>query len=252
MAQEKNRHIHSLSRLTLSGLAVSLASVAVAIMSGVGSRWGLWHFSTGFKILGGAALGGGLAALISLISLVCGLRKGLWRSVMLSFIGLALGLNAFGIPYCWYHAAKQLPKIHDITTDTKNPPQFVAILPLRKKAPNPPDYGGPEIAQRQQEAYPDIKPLILDAPVDKAFDRALAAARKMSWKIVDADVKQRRIEATDTTLWFGFKDDIVISITALDHQSRIDVRSESRVGLSDVGANATRIREYLKRLSHPS
>lgn len=248
MDQEKDKPAHSLSRLAFPGLALSLVSVAVAMISGLGSRWGLWHFSTGFKILGGAALGGGIASLISLISLVSGLRKALWRNFILSCIGLALGLNVFGVPYSWYHAAKQLPRIHDITTDTENPPRFVAILPLRKSAPNPLDYGGPEVAVKQREAYPDIKSLILDIPVDNAFDKALAAAQKMSWQIVDVDVKQLRIEATDTTVWFGFKDDIVIRITALDDKSLIDVRSVSRVGLSDVGTNAGRIRKYLRRL----
>ena len=242
MDQEKNKPGHSLSGLAFLGLALSLAAVAVAMISGFGSRWGLWHFSTGFKILGGAALGGGIASLICLISLVSGLRKGLWRNFILSCIGFALGLIVFGIPYSWYHAAKQLPRIHDIATDTENPPRFVAIIPLRESAPTPPDYGGPEIAVKQREAYPDIKPLILDIPVDKVFDRALAAAQKMSWKIADVDVKQLRIEATDTTVWFGFKNDIVIRITALDNKSRIDVRSVSRVGLSDVGTNAVRIR----------
>jgi uncharacterized protein (DUF1499 family) len=249
MDEEENKPVHLLSRLTFLGLVLSLASVAAAVISGLGSRWGLWHFGTGFKILGGAALGAGIASLISLISLVSGLRKGLWRNFMLSCIGFALGLSVFGIPYSWYHAAKHLPKIHDISTDTENPPRFVAVLPLRKSAPNPADYGGPGTAVKQREAYPDIQPLELDIPPDKAFDKALSVAQKMSWHIVDADKEERRIEATDTTAWFGFKDDIVIRITPLDNKSRIDVRSVSRVGLSDVGTNAARIRKYFRELA---
>ena len=152
-------------------------------------------------------------------------------------------------PYSWYLAAKHLPRIHDISTETEDPPQFVAILPLRKDAPNPSVYGGPEIASKQREAYPDIKPLVLNVPLGEAFDRALAAARGMSWKIVNADREELRIEATDTTFWFGFRDDIVIRISPPDGKARIDVRSVSRVGLSDVGTNAARIRRYLTGLS---
>jgi uncharacterized protein (DUF1499 family) len=71
----------------------------------------------------------------------------------------------------------------------------------------------------------------------------------MGWQIVDANASEGRIEATDTTFWFGFKDDIVIRVAATSGGSRIDVRSVSRVGRSDVGTNAKRIRCYLKRLT---
>jgi uncharacterized protein (DUF1499 family) len=249
MDEEKNRPVHLLSRLTFLGLVLSLASVVAAMISGLGSRWGLWHFGIGFKILGGAAIAGGIASLFSLIALVAGLRKSVWKYFILSCIGFALGINVFGIPYSWYRAAKQLPRIHDISTDTENPPRFIAILPLRENASNPPDYGGTEIAVKQHEAYPDIQPLMLDIPADKVFDKALLVAQKMSWRIVNVDKEEMRIEATDTTAWFGFKDDIVIRITPLANTSRIDVRSVSRVGLSDVGTNAARIRKYFRELA---
>jgi hypothetical protein len=138
--------------------------------------------------------------------------------------------------------------IHDITTDTANPPQFAAILPLRKDAPNPADYGGPAVAELQKKGYPDLRTEILNLPTNAAFERALATARALGWRIVAAIPEQGRIEATDTTFWFGFTDDIVIRITAAGERSLVDVRSVSRVGKSDVGTNAKRIREYLKRL----
>lgn len=237
------------SAITVLGLFLPLASVIAAMMSGLGSRLGLWHLRTGFKILGGAAVAGGISFLIALISLILALRRNHWKSLVLSCVGLALAITAFGVPYSWYRASKQLPKIHDITTDTENPPKFVSIIPLRKDAPNPWEYGGPEVAEKQKWAYPDIQPLILDMPADKAFDKALTTAQRMRWKIVDVDKQEWRIEATDTTAWFGFKDDMVIRVTALDGKSRVDVRSVSRVGLSDVGTNAARIRKYFKRLS---
>lgn len=144
--------------------------------------------------------------------------------------------------------AQRVPPIHDITTDTDDPPRFVDILSLRKYAPNSVDYGGPDIAAQQHAAYPDIQPITLRLPSHQAFTQALTAADAMEWDIVRVNSAEGRIEATDTTRWVGFKDDIVIRIQARGDESRIDVRSVPRVGKSDVGTNATRIRAYARRL----
>ena len=102
------------------------------------------------------------------------------------------------------------------------------------------------MAAAQRRAYPDVQPLELAAPPAAVYDRALAAARDMGWELVKADPAAGRIEATATTVWFGFKDDVVVRVRASDAGSRLDVRSKSRVGLSDVGANARRVRAFLK------
>ena len=138
--------------------------------------------------------------------------------------------------------------IHDVSTDRDNPPQFVAVLPLRAaaKAANSTDYDA-KTAELQKETYPDIGPLHLDVPPAQAFDRAAAAAREMKWDIVATDPAQGRIEATATTFWFGFKDDVVVRIAADGSGSRVDVRSLSRIGKSDVGANAKRVRDIWLR-----
>jgi uncharacterized protein (DUF1499 family) len=140
--------------------------------------------------------------------------------------------------------------IHDITTDTENPPVFVSILALRKDAPNSAIYGGPEVATRQHVAYPDIRPLVSDLPPARAFERSRSVAQQMGWNIVDEDPAEGRIEAIATTRWFGFKDDIVLRIApAAGTGSRIDIRSVSRVGKSDVGTNARRIRAFLRKFA---
>jgi len=111
-------------------------------------------------------------------------------------------------------------------------------------------YGGPEVAIKQRSAYPDIQTLLLNMSAPQAFEQALSAARAMGWQIVAAVPQEGRIEATDTTFWFGFKDDIVVRVTAVDERrSLVDVRSVSRVGRSDVGKNAARIRAYLRRIT---
>jgi uncharacterized protein (DUF1499 family) len=171
---------------------------------------------------------------------------------MLAVAGLLVGLTVVGIPWQMKRTAQRVPAIHDISTDTDDPPRFDAVLPLRKEEPNAADYGGPEIARQQHAAYPDVRPLLLRIPSHQAFTQALHAAEAMGWEIVAADPVEGRLEATDTTFWFGFKDDIVVRVQAQPDGSRVDVRSVSRVGKSDVGTNARRIREYLRRLGGPT
>jgi uncharacterized protein (DUF1499 family) len=141
--------------------------------------------------------------------------------------------------------APPAPPIHDITTDTAEPPEYVAVLPLRAAAPNTTVYGGEKIAAQQRAGYPDLQPLILSVPPPQAFERALAAVGEMGWDLVAAEAAAGRIEATDTTFWYGFKDDVVIRVRPAEGGSRVDVRSLSRVGGGDAGTNAKRIRGYL-------
>ena len=232
----------------LVGFLLAVLAGLALMLAGFGTRWELWHFRTGFRILAWAVYAGIAAALVSLGSAIFTWPTTLRRGFLISILGLVIGVLVLGIPWSYWHTARHVPTIHDITTDTENPPRFVSILPLRKNAPNSPEYGGPEIAAKRRAAYPDLAPAMLSVRLEKAFERALTAARKMGWVIVDANAAEGRIEATDTTFWFGFKDDIVIRITLADHQSRVDTRSVSRVGKSDLGKNAKRIRNYLKEL----
>ena len=140
------------------------------------------------------------------------------------------------------------PPIHDITTDTSDPPLFVDVLPLRASARNSADYGGSRVALLQRAAYPDIVPIDLALAPAAAFAKARAAANAMGWAIVAADSSAGRIEATATTRVFRFRDDVVIRIRPRDGGSRLDIRSVSRIGGSDLGKNASRIREFIVRL----
>jgi uncharacterized protein (DUF1499 family) len=231
------------ARFTL--LAAAVAALLL-LGAGPGVRLGAWEFRTGFSLLRSGAYLGLAAAIAALVQLaVPKLRPGRSGPLLLA---LGLGTLAAGVPWYWRNRARSVPPIHDITTDTADPPAFVAVLPLRAGAPNPAEYGGEEIAAAQQQAYPDVRPLILPLAPGTAFTQALAAARSAGWEIVAADSAAGRIEATATTGWFGFKDDVVVRIQPADGGSRIDVRSVSRVGKSDVGANAERIRSYLRSL----
>ena len=162
---------------------------------------------------------------------------------------LAVGCAVAYFPWQWMQSARTVPAINDITTDTDDPPALIAVVPLRAGAPVPSAYPGAEVAAAQRRAYPDIRPLELAVPPATAFARALDVARESGWEIVAADAGSGRIEATATTRWFGFRDDVAIRVAPTAVGSRIDVRSVSRVGKSDLGTNARRIRAYLARLA---
>jgi uncharacterized protein (DUF1499 family) len=192
------------------------------------------------------ALAAVVAAVVSLAGVIVTLRrpKGARRGLAMAVVSFLLGAALIAVP-ARFRMGGPKPLIHDISTDTQDPPQFVAVLPLRANEPNTAVYGGEAIASQQRAAYPDLQPYQMNVPPAQAFERALAAVHTMGWSLVAAEASDGRIEATDTTFWFRFKDDVIVRIRPSGTGSRVDVRSLSRIGLGDVGTNAARIRAFL-------
>lgn len=234
-------------RLPAVALAVSVAAVALLAAAGPLSRAGVWQFGTGFGAMRWAVYVGGLGIVLALAAFVA--TRPPRRALPAAGLALVLGAVAVLVPTRQLRTAMGLPPIHDITTDTQDPPAFVAVLPLRAGAPNAAAYEGDSVAAQQRRAYPDIRPLHVAAPPAVAFRRAADAARAMGWTLVAADSAAGRVEATATTRWFGFKDDVVVRVRPDGDGSRVDVRSVSRVGRGDVGTNAKRVRAYLARVA---
>jgi len=140
------------------------------------------------------------------------------------------------------------PRIHDITTDTVDPPQFVSLLSRRGSRASPSAYDGPEAASQQRRAYPDIQPLVLSVPVAQAFKAVVETAGRMGWEVVGSDREAGRVEAIATTFLLRFKDDVVVRVRDEAGGARVDVRSKSRVGIGDLGTNARRIQKFLSEL----
>ena len=243
-----------LRRNPMAGIALiaAIGAALMVLMAGPGTRMGLWHFRTGFSLMRWGAYLAIVAALLAIVALI--LVRGRRRGVLPSVLALGLALGTFYVPWSFLQKAKSLPPIHDITTDTGNPPPLVATLPLREQtgATNPPAYEGDTIARQQRNAYPDVQPVMLAMTPDSAYGEALRAAQAMGWEIVAAERGEGRIEATATTGWWGFRDDVVIRVKPASGIARVDVRSISRVGGSDVGANAARIRAFVSRLKGES
>lgn len=222
---------------------VALGAGLLLAATGPGYRIGLLPLPTAFGMMRWA-LYGGVAALV-----LAGVA--LWRARGRSAFGalaLVVSILVIGLPLRFQRLAASVPPIHDITTDTSNPPTFEAVLPLRTDARNSLEYSQ-DVARQQRDAYPDIKPLVLEVPAPQVFERAVRAARDAGWEIVNVSAETWRIEATDTTPFFGFKDDIVVRLTPIGSRTVVDVRSVSRIGRSDLGTNARRVREYLAALS---
>ncbi len=204
--------------------------------------------------LGEALISTVVALLASLITVIGGLimavvatRKGLTTNRNLVLAGVVIALVPIIIMGPVALSVRSVPPIHDITTDTENPPRFDHVVDLREGAPNSLDYEpGGEVAEQQLAAYPQIEPLMSSLAAMDALARAESVLAAQGLEVVNRDDNQRIVEAVATTKWFGFKDDVVVRVTPTDSGSQIDVRSVSRVGQSDLGANAARISAFLE------
>ena len=248
-----------LSRIALAAGIVGLLAMLAGLSAPLGIWLGLWEFDTGILILFNpnslnvTTLAPWVAIAVAIIGVATLLLGG--NRVMAGFalLGAAAAGLAYSIPES-YRPAPELPLIHDITTDMEDPPVFVDVLPLRADAANTAVYGGGEgqtpesLAAEQRRGYPDIESQRFDESPADVFERASAAARSLGWEIVAEVPSEGRIEATDTTFWFRFKDDIVVRIRPDGNGTILDARSVSRVGLSDTGTNAARLRRFFAEL----
>jgi uncharacterized protein (DUF1499 family) len=230
-------------------IAFGLAALGLVVLGAAGPIYRLGaSLATAYEIMRWAEYIGLAAALIAIGSAIYSYRGRAWTGTLVSVLALILALTAAAIPLAWQRRAQRLPSIHDITTDLDNPPAFQAIISKRANAPNTLDRS-PQLSLLQREGYPDLAPITLPTAPAATFDRALAVAQARGWEIVTADKSSGRIEATDTTRWFGFTDDVVVRLTPWGAGTRVDVRSIARTGAGDLGRNASRIRRFLDDLS---
>ena len=232
----------------MPALCVALVAGATLAVSGLGYRWGMWSVATAFTIFRAVVFVGGAATVVASAGLAVALVRRRWAIAAFAVAAILIGIVSMMVPIGFARRAAAVPPIHDITTDTRHPPPFVALRQARVAAPNGAEYGGPEVAAQQERAYPDLTALRFTAARQRVFAAALAVMRESGWTVAAAVADEGRLEATATTPWFGFKDDIVIRVTPAGGGSRVDVRSLSRVGGGDAGTNAQRIREYVEVL----
>lgn len=239
--------------LALAAVVLALGAVAGASLGLIAPIQGFTWFTYGVFVAAGALF-------VSLIALCIHAVK---KSASMRQIGFAWLLAAPLVGYAasFVSQAQKVPAIHDVTTDLANPPQFSAIKLRADLNQTVPDGGRAELkglspakrrARLHAEAYADLKPVSVDTNVPKTVERITAQARARGWDVVLVDPSRGQVEATETVSAFRFKDDIVFRVRAdpeNDSRSIVDVRSVSRVGISDVGVNARRIRLTLGELT---
>ena len=232
-------------------LVTSMVAVVLLFASPLGYKYGVAELMPSFASL---LLALTLAVIVfvgGLIMTVVANSKGLIRDRQFLLVAVAISLIpmiAMGPPIA---KVRSVPPIHDISTDGLNPPTFDVVIGLRAEAPNDLEYGSEQdsaaaLAKLQQAAYPQIVTLESDLSVPEAVAQAALVLAQQGLEVVNVDVDNGRVEAVATTFWFGFKDDLVVRIQPTHTGSKIDVRSVSRVGQSDLGANAARIAKFLQ------
>lgn len=241
-----------------AGLVFAILGPLTFMLAGLGSKIGLWSWKFGLGTLSQKV--GPLMLLISLLLGVIGIllwvfvqpRKGIVLSAIATIIPL-IGLVQLG---SMKSKVGSLPYIHDITTNTQAPPVFSnAIIDARGSESNTLDYIGKKgpkgtlVSVLQSSAYPDIRPVLRSDDKAVVFGEALSLVKQQGWDIVTEDLESGVIEATASTFWYGFKDDVVIHVRDGEGGGTlVDMRSVSRVGMSDIGANAKRLGKLIEGL----
>ena len=230
-----------ISKLATCAAGVTLAALALPILGILGVHAGALAPMTGFSLFGAGALLGSLAALIlGLLGLLVtrGGRDPEGRKR--AQIGAIGGAALLGAVFLVAAPGFDLPPINDITTNLADPPAFAGDPSGRNRDMTYPGDWKPLVA----EAYPDLQPLQTDEGPDQAFARALATAKRLGWDVGGEDLGRGTIEAISRTSIFQFVDDVVIRVRPDENGSQIDIRSKSRDGQGDLGANANRIRAF--------
>jgi uncharacterized protein (DUF1499 family) len=239
------------SRLAIWSRRIALFSLVATFIAIVVVRSGALEIVPALSTLGGA-----LALAMLAILLAFGAAVSIWKDgvggIGEAVTGLLIGLVLITYPLYVGVKAYKLPAIYDITTDPIDPPRFDAIARLRPRDANPVTYAGLYTAEQQRTAYSDIEPDMTSVSPQEAYDAAMKVITKRKWHVVDARPPQGTaprdglIEAIARTPILGFRDDVAVRVRATHEGARIDVRSASRYGRHDLGANAARVRALIE------
>jgi len=235
--------------LSLAAYGVAIVGLALLGAAGPAYRLGL-SLGDAFAMVRWAAYVSLAGTALSALALIWSRRKGRTGASVMAGLGVLIGLLTAAVGYGWLRQAQAAPPLHDVTTDLDNPPSFEKLAKDRPPGSHPLTRSG-DVDQLQRQHYPDLAPVIVSQPTGLVFDRVRLVAQNQGWTIVGSDPPNGRLEATDTTWWFGFTDDIVVRLTPWGTGTRVDMRSVSRRGTTDTGTNARRIRRFLSALQAP-
>ncbi|HEX8379765.1 MAG TPA: DUF1499 domain-containing protein [Allosphingosinicella sp.] len=240
--------------VTGAAVALGIGSVFAALVAALGSGVEMWSFRAGLGALRYLFYAAAAGAALGLVGLVMARRRA--KLMLANLLALVVALGFVLYLGNLVRTAKSVPAIHDVATDLDDLPQFTRLKVRADNLENVPDEGKPELKAMALEErwkalhrahYPDIRTVRLAVPPTEAVRRAAALAGERGWRVALVDIDN--VEATDTSTFFRFKDDVVVRVRpAPGGGSLVDMRSISRVGGSDVGMNAKRIRSFLADL----
>lgn len=231
-------------------LRMQIILVALIPLFIIGYRAGWLDVKSGFLSASFSILAAAAFALVGAFVLLWALGRGNrapgagWTVVLGALPLLAMGNLILS-------GGLSVPPIHDISTDVIDPPAYKRVLELRIKGDHSLVYGGPKLAAQQQQAYADVKTIETEFTLPAAHAKALAAVQELGWEVVADNKEAGHIEAVISSAVFGFKDDVVIRSRVGEQGVIVDLRSASRLGLSDLGANAKRIRAFIEVFNQP-
>ena len=245
-------------RITTAALVLSIGAVLVALIGALGSGQGAWHFRTGFTLLQYALFAAALGAVLAIAGLIAARGGAMHKYTKRNILALVVGLGFVLYLGSQIATARSVPAIHDVTTDIDDIPKFYRLVVRRDNMENIPDLGRRDLAALpprerwraiHREHYDDLRTIRVPWTVPQTIERAEALARERGWEIVTADPRSGILEAVDTSTFFRFKDNVLVRARpAAPGGTDVDMRSISRVGASDVGVNAKRVRSFMRDL----
>jgi len=225
---------------------LSIVIVVMAALSGFGFRMDWWGYFFGFQLLKASIISAIVCGIISLTLIVVGLVKRIpivGKATLAAFLSISIA----AIPFLYILEFRKIPTFGEAATDFENFPEFEVLAKARNaEAEDPPLFSLSEAEALQKKFFPELAPITIDRSPAKATEQVIKVLKEMKFSLAPAIGDEHRVEATQTSFWFGFKDDVVVIITGLPGGgSRVDVRSASRVGKLDGGANAKRVEAIL-------
>ncbi len=234
------------SRRAAFSLSMGVLAIVLGGLGGLGARVDTWLYGLGLLFMPLGLLVGVSGLLLGLIALLRRRKAG----EPLGFAAAGTGVSALGSLYVGSLVLTTVPAvpIHNVSTDIEDPPEFTAVASLRGAGDNPLLYDSATLGPLQRAIHPDLGPLVTDMPRDRMYELVRGVLIAMDLELVREDPDQGEIEAVATTFWLGFKDDLVVRLRETEAGTRMDIRSVSRFGGSDIGTNTERIFEIFRRV----
>lgn len=235
----------TLSPIAKTSRLMASTTLFMMVLGSLGAKFGLLHYRIGLLLFALAAVLGIIVISVAAFSTRRQSNEQSRKALSSASVIAAIPVLIMGFSVL---SAGDAPMIHEVSTDLEQAPVFIAAVADEVERENQPSLSE-EVKAAQRSAYPELKTILSELTPEQAYAQAKSTAESFNWEILAEHPGLGTIEAVDTSFWFGFKDDIAIRITPREQGSAIDLRSLSRVGKGDLGANAKRVTAFIEAFS---